>query len=450
VSRRREAPFLLVQKEIPMKHLETLRASLQEKNQALDTLQKKDSLTEADLTSMETLIGEIEKLGKQIETMEKAQKISAANANPADGSVKQNTVPAAVETKPDTFKSFGEQLSAIAHAGMNEGAGAQRDPRLIWQKSSGANEAVPSEGGFLVQTDFATEIIKHAHDMGEISSRARRIPISENSNGIKLPAVDEDSRVDGSRWGGVRTYWANEGETVDPSKPKFRTIELRLNKLMGVAYATDELLADTVAMEALFRQAFAEEINFSTEDAFVNGDGAGKPLGFINSGALITVTPESGQGSATLVRQNVYNMWNRMPMRSRRNAVWLINDELEPQLYDLRTAGDIGLLYHAPGQNAATPANDAYGRLFTRPVIPIEQSAAAGSVGDMMLVDMSQYLYTDKGGANWNQSMHVRFLFDEMTFKITYRVDGQPAWKKPLTPANGSNTKSPFVALGAR
>ncbi len=433
-----------------MKHLETLRASLKEKNQALDTLQNKDSLTDSDIQEMETLLGDIETLGKQISTMEKAQKVSAANAKPADGSVKQNSVPAAPEAEPENFKSFGEQLRAIAQAGMNKDSVAERDPRLVWQKSAGANEAVPSEGGFLVQTDFATEIIKHAHDEGEVSRRARRIPISENANGIKIPAVDEDSRVDGSRWGGVRTYWANEGETVGDSKPKFREIELRLNKLMGVAYATDELLADTVAMEALFRQAFAEEISFSTEDAFVNGDGSGKPLGFINSGALITVTAESGQGSATLVRQNIYNMWNRMPMRSRRNAVWLINDELEPQLYDLRTAGDIGLLYHAPGQNAATPANDAYGRLFTRPVIPIEQAAAAGSVGDMMLVDMSQYLYTDKGGADWNQSMHVRFLYDEQTFKITYRVDGQPAWKKPLTPANGSNTKSPFVALGAR
>jgi hypothetical protein len=46
--------------------------------------------------------------------------------------------------------------------------------------------------------------------------------------------------------------------------------------------------------------------------------------------------------------------------------------------------------------------------------------------------------------------MHVAFLTDEMTFRITYRVDGEPIWNAPLTPYKGANTLSPFVTLQSR
>jgi hypothetical protein len=34
----------------------------------------------------------------------------------------------------------------------------------------------------------------------------------------------------------------------------------------------------------------------------------------------------------------------------------------------------------------------------------------------------------DKGGVQAATSMHVAFLTDEMVFRITYRVDGEPIW----------------------
>jgi hypothetical protein len=35
-------------------------------------------------------------------------------------------------------------------------------------------------------------------------------------------------------------------------------------------------------------------------------------------------------------------------------------------------------------------------------------------------------------------------------YKGLLRVDGQPTWRQPLTPRNGSITLSPFVTLAAR
>lgn len=443
-----------------MKTLEQLRAELTKAIGALDAFEKgikgddgqPRDMTEEEFGEHEKLLTSVEAAAKAVEAREKSDRVRAQFAVPADGQT--GAVPATPKSEPESFKSFGDFLVAVANDGMNKGDMGARDRRLVFQKAAGANEAIPSEGGFLVQTDHSTELLGLMHEMGDIIRRVRDIPISANSNGIKLPAIDETSRQTGSRFGGIRTYWADEGETVAASKPKFRGIELKLNKLMGIGYATEELLNDAAAMEAVYKQAFAEELTFATEDSYVNGDGSGKPLGFLNSGAVVTVPAESGQAGGTIQTQNILNMWDRLPTRSRRNAVWLVADsQVETQLQSLVLGSGVAVtqLYKVPGTNAATPANEIYGTLLARPVIPVEYMAQLGAAGDIALVDLSQYLTINKGGMKQSQSIHVRFLYDEMTFKVTYRVDGQPAWHSPLTPANGSAaTKSPFVTLAAR
>jgi HK97 family phage major capsid protein len=90
------------------------------------------------------------------------------------------------------------------------------------------------------------------------------------------------------------------------------------------------------------------------------------------------------------------------------------------------------------------------GTLLGKPINIIEQCETVGTVGDIMLANLGEYVMIDKGGLKSDVSMHVRFLNDEQTFRWTYRVDGQPAWNSALTPYKGSNTLSPFVTLAAR
>lgn len=404
-------------------------------------------LSDADAQAFEATLADIRKVDAAIKREETLQEVvretAAATFRAAEPEPKKT---AADERR---FASFGEQLQAIATAGMNRSnVGSGVDSRLIYSAAAGLNEAVPSEGGFLVQTDFSMALLAAMNETGEIYSRVRNIPIAPASNGIKLPQVDETSRANGSRWGGVQAYWANEADTVTATKPKFRQVEMSLRKLFGLGYATDELLADATALEAVMTQAFTEELIFKTEDAFVNGTGDSQPLGWLNSGALVTVSAEGGQTSGTIVTANILKMWARLPPRSRRNAVWYVNQDIEPQLYQLTLGSGtaVQLLYVPPGTQGGNP----YGLLMGRPVIPVEYAATLGTVGDIQLVDPTQYLAIDKGGPTSASSMHVRFIYDEMTFRFIFRVDGQPAWRSPVTPFKGSNTQSPFVALAAR
>lgn len=351
----------------------------------------------------------------------------------------------AAPEKDKAFRSFGEQLQAVIRYYASKGT--DQDARLV-RAPTGASEVDPTGGGFLVQTDFATAVFTRAYDMGEILGEVNKIGISNGSNGIKIPAVDETSRATGSRWGGVQSYWVGEGKSVTPTKPKFRHIDLSLNKLMSTFYVTDELMQDQNVLQQLAMQAFSEEIMFMTEDAIVEGSGAGMPLGVTASPSKVSVAKETGQAAGSLVYENILNMYSRMWGRSRKNAKWYINQDAEPQLFKLsQTIGVGGVpVYLPPGGISGSP----YATLFNRPVVATEYNSTVGTEGDILFADFSQYVLADKGGIQAAQSMHVAFLTDEQVLRITYRVDGEPIWNAPLTPFKGSATKSPFVTLASR
>ena len=390
--------------------------------------------------------GQIDKLETDIrnwdESISRSKKMLAYEPEQAqtDKAEEEPEIRMAPTDKSKRFVNFGEQMMAVYKAVC---PGGSVDSRLSTRAASGLNETNPTDGGFLVQQDFVKELLKRTYETGILASRVRKIPISANANGLKIKAIDEDSRANGSRWGGIQAYWQDEADAISASKPKFRTMDLSLKKLTGLCYATDELLQDAIALESVLKEAFAEEFGFKIDDAILNGNGAGEPLGVLSSSALVTVAKEASQTEKVKV-ENLIKMWNRLWARSRPNSVWYINQELEPFLYTL-TLGDKPVYIPAGGLS-----EKPYATLFGRPVLPLEQCNAAGETGDIVLADLSQYLLIDKGGINQASSVHVRFLYDEQVFRFIYRLDGQPVWNKPLTPYKGSATVSPFVALAKR
>jgi HK97 family phage major capsid protein len=343
------------------------------------------------------------------------------------------------------FATIGDQLIAVMRAGRSDGQVV--DPRLKrMAAASGMSEGMPADGGFAVQTDFSQEIWKRSYNTGEILSRVRKVPIGAQSNGLKMNAIDETSRANGSRYGGVQVFWASEADAATAKKPKLRQLELNLRKLIALWYVTDELMADSTALSSVALEAFSEEITFVCEDAIVNGTGVGQPQGILKSKSLVTQAAEGGQTATTFNTANAAKMYGRMWVRSVTNAAWFINQDVWQQLLQLTIGSSQWPVFIPPGGVSANP----YGTLYGRPVVPVEYAQTLGTVGDVGLYDFSQYLVIDKGGPLAAESMHVRFVNDEMTFRLTYRIDGQPIWNDSLTPKNGTNKVSPFIALAAR
>jgi HK97 family phage major capsid protein len=312
------------------------------------------------------------------------------------------------------------------------------------------SESVPSDGGFIVQQDFSTELLQDAFATGILSSRCRRQPISGSSNSIKINGVDETSRAS-SRYGGIVGYWSDEAGEKTKSAPKFRKIELNLKKLVGLCYLTDELLEDAPALDGFVREAFPGEFGFLLDDAIVNGSGVGQPLGILNAGCLVSVAAETGQTAATILAENIDKMFSRRFASQTGNYIWLYNQTIEPQLSQLvYSVGTGGVpVYLPPGGLSNAP----YGQIKGRPAMAIEQCAALGTVGDLILANFPNgYVLAEKGGIKADMSIHVRFVNDESVLRFVLRVDGQPVRASALTPYKGgaSATQSHFIALATR
>ena len=312
---------------------------------------------------------------------------------------------------------------------------------------TGLQEGIPSAGGFLVGTDRAAGLMERVYDVGMLIQRADMTPIGPNSNGMTFYGEDETSRATGSRRGGIQFYWAAEAEEKTKSKYKFREMELKLRKAIGLVYATDELLADAVALEAKINKDLPEELAVGVEIAMIRGTGVGQPLGILNSGCVVSIAKETGQAATTIVAENIDKMWARRYIRGR-NYAWFVNQDTHPALASLNRAVGTGgdLVYSPPGGISQAP----YGSLKGAPVIEIEQASTLGTVGDIILADFNEYQMIDKGGVESASSIHVRFVYDETAFRFVYRVDGQPKWSEPLTPMQGTNTVSPFITLANR
>lgn len=370
---------------------------------------------------------------------------AAADAGTPDATGKEIATP---------FKgkfALGEQAIAVQKHAVHHVDDA-RLKEIIAKAPAGAAEGVGADGGFLVQQDVAADIYRRIYETGVLlkNTGIRRIPISANSNGLDIPGVDETSRADGSRWGGVQIYRAGEAVAGTPKRPKYRMIQLRLKKMLGFSYVTDELLQDSAALSTLLQEAFAEEFGYKMDSEIAFGTGADGMLGFMNSPSLLTVAKESGQKAATVVTENLLNMWASMWHRSWGNATWYISQSLIPQLGQLNLkVGTGGVPVYLPFGTGGI-ANPLGATLLGRPVQILEQAKVLGTVGDIMLADLSQYVMIEKGGIRGDISMHLKFDTAEMAFRWILRNDGQPLWHKTLTLADGSTTVSPFVALATR
>lgn len=412
-----------------------LAAILDEMQDYLDAGMDDDSRAEYD-----ALEKEAESLRADLDRIEKHEQRKAWAAQPDP--TNKPTIVMGDAPADKGFPDLGSFLHAVRVAGSS---GGRRDERLMpEQRVSGASEGIPSDGGYLVGTDNANMLMRKAFDKSDLLSRCRRIPISTNNNSLTINVIDETTRVTGSRWGGIQIYRKPEGVAATAKKPKYAQLNLKLKKLIGLSYVTDELEADAAAHAAIVSEAFAEEFSFVIDDEIFRGDGASQMLGFTAAGCFVSVAKETGQAADTLVYENILKMYARLAGA----GVWLANRDTFPQIATMTLpVGTGGMPVYLPPNGAAEAP---FGTLLGLPLIFTEQSPTVGDANDIVLVDLSQYAVIEKGGLQGAVSMHVKFAEDEMAYRWTLRNDGQPLWKSAVTPYKGSATRSPFVGLAER
>ena len=427
---------------IPLKsYLGVLQQKESESQATVETADKAVQGNDAQSAATKTLEnvkeGEMELTEERLnELITSAASKAAEEAIKALPAVNQGGVQVTTDEADQPWAHPGEFFMAVKNAAIHP---RDEDVRLRPLKATGMSEGVPAEGGYLLQPQVAGGIIERMYGEGNILSRVSKDPIGPNSNSMLYNAVDESSRVAGSAYGGLLGYWLGEGGTKTPTKPTFRQVELKLKKVAALCYATDEQLADTVALESWLTRTVPKVLIWMTEEAIINGNGVAKPLGIMNSPCLVTqLRVDASEVDAT----DLAKMWSRRWKGAGADYVWLINSDVIPQLVNL-VLGNFPLYIPGGVHGAPEPA------IFGRPVIESEYCQTLGTSGDIILANFSEYQTIDKGGIQAASSIHVQFLTDETAFRFIYRIDGEPLWNSALTPLHGSNTQSPFVVLGA-
>ena len=296
-----------------------------------------------------------------------------------------------------------------------------------------------SDDGRMVPPQFRDEIWEVAMGDGALLDECN--PEPTESSAVEFLA-DETTP-----WGatGIQAKWRGEKIQMTPSKLSTEAEMMRLHDLYVFVNATENLLSDAPRLANRLTVKSGQAIQWKINDAIPNGLGVGMPRGYMKSNAVVSVAKESNQTARTIVAANVANMFARVINPSR--ATWKINQDVLPQLM-LMTLGN---------QPIWTPPSSGFqnapgGYLLGRPVQFLENCQTLGTKGDIHLVNLYEgyYAITGKGGLKFASSIHLYFDYALESFRWTFRMNGQPYLSKPITPANGSSTRSHFVTLDTR
>lgn len=279
-------------------------------------------------------------------------------------------------------------------------------------------------GGFLVPEEFESSIIQYREPTNIVWPRATIVPMAtETLLWPKLAQISTGSNV--NHFGGVVFNWTAEATPKTETQPGFENITLQAKELSAYTQISDTLLADSPInlinfLTDLFRRAWM----WTTDKVYVDGDGAGKPLGVIEDPNVITVN-RAGAGAVTLT--DISNMYEVHPTHFMNGAVWFMNKVIEARLLNERSTTNDLLL-----RNMISIKEGRIETLKGHPIILSDnKTPTIGTKGDVILGNWRDGYYVGRRqGVTIARSEHVAFLSNMTTIRATGRVAGLPAQPK--------------------
>lgn len=384
-----------------------------------------------------------EALDRQLANIKRVEALSAqAGQIGGDPEPAEPGAPASVPAKPrnpalsnDGFASLGEFAISVRNANPNAGQQHKIDERLSAPSNVHLEEG--DVGSYLVPAEFREQIVDLVFgDSDPIMNLIAPEPTSKN----RVVGLGDET----TPWGtdGVQAYWRSEADQMTASKINLTPRETKLEECYAFVNASEELLEDAPRLTAWLQRKAPAAIRWKAVDAFMWGDGVGKPKGWMDSAALVSVAKESGQTADTIVAANIAKVYARMldPMQ----AVWIANSDTLPQIMTLENT--LGQSLWQPNYRESPG-----GTLLGRPILFSEHADTVGDLGDLQFVNPNGYeAFRKQNGVSFAESIHLYFDYNVRAFRWIFRIGGQPVLSAPVTPARSSATKSHFVAIAAR
>lgn len=317
-------------------------------------------------------------------------------------------------------------------------------------------ERVPSEGGFLVPEQLRAQVMSY---ITPAIVRPRAMVLPMGSLRLDVPVLDNPSQASGAQALGGLTFAFTENNALIPSSnPAFGRAVLQAQKLAALVAVPDELASDAAgALGDFIARVVALGYAWKEDDVFIGGTGTGQPQGLLSAAcAVIVARAVAGTVSSADVAKMVSALHPAALAAGLTPGItdvgWLISDSLLAsilQMY-LLPAGATA----TSGAIAALPAwlnlgdgHEVGPSILGLPAFVTDHQPAAGTEGDLALVDLRNYLIGDRMEMTIDRSSAgTGFVTDITNYRIRARVDGR-YWVQEQTTTEAGATVAPVVIL---
>ena len=263
-----------------------------------------------------------------------------------------------------------------------------------------------TEGGYLVPDEFEHTLVQGLEEENVLRSLCTVIQTSSGDR--KIPIVTAHGTAS----------WVDEEDPIPTSDETFGQISIGAHKVATMIKVSDELLQDSVFnLESYIAAEFARRIGAAEEEAFITGNGTGKPTGLLHAtnGAGTGVTTAGNTPTA----DEIFDLVHSIKSVYRRKAVFLLNDSTLKAIRKLKDGQ--GQYLWQPGLKEGQPDMLLNYRIATSPFM---QEIAAGNKV-ILFGDFKSYWIADRQGRSFQRLNELYAATGQVGFRATQRVDGR-------------------------
>ena len=379
--------------------LRSKRAKLWEGTKAfLETHRRENgTLSAEDDATYAKMEQEISDLGREISRLERQEAMDAELNKPVNTPITTRPGAAKEETKT------GRASDAYRKNFWNAMRSKTPDRSITDALQIGTD----SEGGYLIPDEFERTLLSGLEENNIFRTLANIIQTTSGDR--KIPIVASHGSA----------AWVDEEGAYSESDDAFAQITLGAYKLGTMMKVSDELLNDSVFdLENYLSGEFARRIGNAEEDAFINGDGVGKPTGILaaKGGGEIGVTTSSG---TAFTADDLINLYHSLLTPYRKKAVWLMNDSTVQFIRKLKDSN--GQYLWQPSLVAGTPNT-----ILGCPVMVSRYMPEIGAGNKAVAFgDFSYFWIADRQGRSFMRLNELFAAHGQVGFRGSQRVDGK-------------------------
>lgn len=350
---------------------------------------KNGNLSAEDSATYTKMEAEIEELTNSIDRQQRAERREQEFSKPVNSPITGKPYKDEPAGEEKTGRASDEYRKAMLNAMRSN----------FRQVSNVLQEGVDSDGGYLVPVEYDKRLIDVLNEENIMRTLGTKITTS-GEHKINIAATKPAAA------------WIEEGGTLSFGDATFDQIYLDAFKLHVAIKVTEELLYDSAFnLENYIITEFGKALANAEEDAFLNGDGKGKPLGiFAKTGG----GQSAGTLTAALKSDDLIDLVYSLKRPYRKNASFILNDTTLAQVKKLKDNN--GQYLWQPSYQAGEPDRILGYTVRTSAYAPTDAIAFG---------DYRYYNIGDRGSRSFKQLNELFAGNGMIGFVAKERVDGK-------------------------